>query len=105
MGSNTAALSKGNVSNCLKICYWNIHGWSSKIIGNKLADSEFSENNSDCGIVALSEIHSDKELSLPGFISLKQKNMKKTSWGPKNIGRNRNICEGRPKAPYARDAQ
>ena len=61
------------VKQCLKICYWNIHGWSSSIIGNKLADTEFLGKISDCDIVALSEIHSDKELSLPGFINIKQK--------------------------------
>ena len=61
------------VKPCSKICYWNIHVWSSKIIGNKLTDSEFLGKISDCDIVALSEIHSDKELSLPGFISIKQK--------------------------------
>ena len=84
MGSNT--LPKCDVSKCLKICYWNIHGWSSKIIGNKLADSEFLEKISDCDIVALSEIHSNKELSLPGFISLKQKIRKKLHGGPKISG-------------------
>ena len=38
---------------------------------------------SDCDIVALSEIHSDKEISLPGFISIKQKIRKKLHGGPK----------------------
>ena len=84
MGSKT--LSKCDMYNRLKICYWNIHGWSSKIIGNKLADSEFLEKISDCDIVALSEIHSDKNLSLPGFISIKQKIRKKLHGGPKISG-------------------
>ena len=70
----------------MKICYWNHHGWSSKIIGNKLADSEFLEKISDCDIVALSEIHSDKKSSLPGFISIKQKIRKKLHGGPKISG-------------------
>ena len=84
MGSKT--LSKCDMYKRLKICYWNIHGWSSKIIGNKLADSEFLEKISDCDIVALSEIHSDKNLSLPGFISIKQKIRKKLHGGPKISG-------------------
>ena len=74
------------VKQCLKICYWNIHGWSSTIIGNKLADTEFLGKISDCDIVALSEIHSDKEVSLPGFISIKQKIRKKLHRGPKIAG-------------------
>ena len=27
----------------IKIGYWNIHGWSSRLIGNKLAEPEFLE--------------------------------------------------------------
>ena len=63
-------LSAGSI----KIGYWNIHGWSSRMIGNKLLDPEFLEKISSCDIVALSELHSDKELSLPGFVSKKTKN-------------------------------
>ena len=48
--------------------------------------SEFLGKISDCDIVALSEIHSDKELSLPGFISIKQKIRKKLHGGPKIAG-------------------
>ena len=49
-------------------------------------DKEFLEKISNCDIVALSELHSDKELSLPGFESLKQKIRKKTHDGPKISG-------------------
>ena len=63
--------------NMLQLCYWNIHGWSSKVIGNKLIDPEFLEKKSKFDIVALSELHSEEELSLPGFISIKQKIRKK----------------------------
>ena len=69
-----------------KSCYWNIHGWSSKFAGNKLLDSDFLKKNSDCDIVALAELHSDHELSLPGFVSLKQKIRKKLHKGPKIAG-------------------
>ena len=80
-GSETSEKSKS-----LKVCYWNIHGWSSKIIGNKLEDSDFLEKIANCDIVALSELHSDKELSLPGFIRIKQKIRKKLHKGPKIAG-------------------
>ena len=75
-------LSAGSI----KIGYWNIHGWSSRMIGNKLVDPEFLEKISSCDIVALSELHSDKELSLPGFVSKKQKIRKKIHKGPKIAG-------------------
>ena len=68
------------------MCYWNIHGWKSKIIGNKLLDPEFLEKFSSCDIVALSELHCDNELSLPGFVSLKQKIREKLHKGPKISG-------------------
>ena len=70
----------------IKSCYWNIHGWTSKEIGNKLNESEFLEKISMCDIVGLSEIHCDKEVSLPGFVSLKQKIRKKNHKGPKISG-------------------
>ena len=70
----------------LKLGYWNIHGWSSKIIGNKLTDLEFLQKISKCDIIGLSEIHSDKEVSIPGFISLKQKIREKKNKGPKIAG-------------------
>ena len=40
----------------LKICYWNIHGWNSKIVGNKLVDPEFLQKVSKFDIVTLSEL-------------------------------------------------
>ena len=70
----------------LKIGYWNIHGWSSKTIGNKLIDSEFRGKISNCDIVAFAELHSDKEVSLPGFVSIKQKIREKSHKGPKIAG-------------------
>ena len=41
---------------------------------------------SSCDIVALFELHSDKELSLPGFVSKKQKIRKILHKGPKIAG-------------------
>ena len=48
------------------LSYWNIHGSNSKIIGNKLTDVEFLEKISDNHIVGLSELHTKKEVYLPG---------------------------------------
>ena len=70
----------------LNICYWNIHGWTSKLIGNKLYDPEFLNKISDCDILCLSEIHSNKDVSIPGFYSLRQKIRKKSHTGPKISG-------------------
>ena len=57
----------------MKIGYWNIHGHKSKLIGNKLIDPEFMEMISDKDIIGLGEIHSEGEVSIPGFVSKKQK--------------------------------
>lgn len=70
----------------LKICYWNIHGWSCTDFGNKLINPDFLKKNSGYDIVALAELHSAEEVSLPGFISIKQKIRKKIHKGPKIAG-------------------
>ena len=54
--------------------YWNIQGYKSKIIGNKL-----NEILAGSDIVELAEIHADKEVPIPGFKSLKQKIREKKS--------------------------
>ena len=70
----------------LRIGFWNIHGHKSRLIGNKLTDPEFIELISDKDIIGLGEIHSQAEVSLPGFISKKQKIREKKSRGPKLSG-------------------
>ena len=70
----------------ISMCYWNIHGWSSKIIGDKLCDDEFLAKFSNCDIVVLTELHSEKRISLPGFLNIKQKIRTKTHGGPKISG-------------------
>ncbi len=70
----------------LKIGYWNIHGHKSKLIGNKLIDPEFLEMISGSDIIGLGEIHSEGEVSIPGYVSKKQKIREKTSKGPKISG-------------------
>ena len=73
-------------SSFLTICYWNIHGWRSKIIGNKLVDPEFLQKISKFDIVALAELHCEKEVSLPGYKNLKQNIRDKKHQGPKIAG-------------------
>ena len=70
----------------IRMCYWNIHGWSSKLIGDKLNDDEFLGEILSYDIVALAELHAEKQLSLPGFLNIKQKIRTKTHKGPKISG-------------------
>ena len=57
--------------------FWNIHGHRSKIIGNKLSDPEFLNLLADRDIVGIGEIHAEGEVSIPGFISKKNKKSEK----------------------------
>ena len=61
-------------TNSLNISYWNIHGSNSKLIGDKLADLDFLKQISKSHIVGLAELHADKEVNIPGYKLLKQKN-------------------------------
>ena len=67
----------------LKLAYWNIHGVKSKIIGDKLSDTEFLDKISDSDIVGLTELHTDDEVFIPGFKLIKQKIREKSHKGPK----------------------
>ena len=66
--------------------FWNIHGHKSKVVGNKLSDPEFLNLISDRDIVGICEIHSEGEVSIPGFKSKKQKIREKIFKGPKIAG-------------------
>ena len=71
----------------LKICYWNIHGYKSEIIPNKLADKEFLQKLKNSDIVALAETHTqNKDLSIPGYTLVKNKIREKVHKGPKISG-------------------
>ena len=67
----------------LRILYWNIHGINSRVIGEKNTDQEFLKITQQYDIVCLSELHTDKAISLPGFVTKKQKFRKKQHKGPK----------------------
>ena len=69
------------------ICsYWNINGYKSKIIGNKLSDPQFLEMVSGTDILGLAEIHAEGEIFVPGFKLKKQKIREKKFKGPKVAG-------------------
>ena len=68
----------------IKICFWNVHGIKSKIIGDKLLDPEFLGNLRNSDVVSLAELHTEEEgVFLPGYRLLKQKIRKKVHKGPK----------------------
>ena len=74
--------TKGNPpSGQLIISFWNVEGYNSKLIGNKLEDPEFLNVVSKADILGLAELHADNKLSIPGFENIKQKNR-----GPKMHG-------------------
>ena len=56
----------------LKCLYWNIHGVSSQLIGEKNNDSHFVNIVQDYGIIAISELHTRVSISIPGFYLKKQ---------------------------------
>ena len=66
--------------NCL---YWNIHGISSKTLGEKTKDKKFLEIISAFDIIGISELHTKNTLSIPGFYLKKQKFRPKKHKGPK----------------------
>ena len=68
-------VSNSNIpSSVLKYSFWNIRGYTSKIIGNKLIHNDFIEKIKDCDVVGLAETHIHEEilnkLSIPGFIRI-----------------------------------
>ena len=70
----------------INILYWNIHGISSKVTGDKNSDTHFLEIISDYDVVCLSELHTNKTVSIPGFSLKKQKIRPKLHKGPKISG-------------------
>ena len=61
----------------IQISTWNIHGYKSKIVNNKLTDSTFLKEVENDDIVSLVETHNndlDDQLSIPGFKRVKVKN-------------------------------
>ena len=67
----------------LRCLYWNIHGISSRILGEKNEDPEFLKIISSSDIICISELHASKTISIPGFYLKKQKFRAKKHRGPK----------------------
>ena len=70
----------------LSIAFWNIHGHKSSYLGNKLSDPEFLNLLEGKDIIGLGELHAIGEVSIPGFVSKKQKIREKNLMGPKSLG-------------------
>ena len=60
----------------IQISSWNIHGYKSKILNNKLNDLSFLKEIESDDIVSLVETHNsdnDDQLCIPGFKRIKVK--------------------------------
>ena len=67
----------------LRCLYWNMHGITSKILGEKNKDPHFIKIIQGYDVVALSELHTQNNISIPGFHLKKQKFRTKNHKGPK----------------------
>ena len=72
---------KGEPHRQLILSFWNVEGYNSRLIGNKLEDPEFLNVVSKSDILGLAELHAENQLSIPGFKILKQKNRAKRILG------------------------
>ena len=70
----------------LKCLYWNIHGISSQILGDKSKNPHFLSIIKDFDVIAISELHTKINIQIPGFHLKKQKFRSKTHRGPKIDG-------------------
>ena len=65
----------------INVSFWNIHGYNSRLIGNKLKDIDFLNEIGKSHIVGLVETHMHEDvmcdLSIPGFKLFSHKNRKK----------------------------
>ena len=69
------------MTNYLNFCSWNIHGFKSRQLGNKLHDENFLNIIKDQDFISLTETHIHDEiledLSIPGYKRVQYKNRKK----------------------------
>lgn len=66
--------------------YWNVHGHTSQLVGDKLCDPEFRDILKNVDIIGLGELQADKKVSIPGFINKKQKIREKNLRGLRLLG-------------------
>ena len=57
----------------LRCGYWNINGYKSKYLGDKLIDKEFLDIVNECDIIGLGEIQSEGKVDIPGLSALIRK--------------------------------
>lgn len=55
------------IKNNIKCLYWNLHGVSSKILGDKNNDPNFLKTISSYDVIGVSELHTKNYTSIPGF--------------------------------------
>ena len=67
----------------LKCLYLNIHGISSKALGDKTNDENFLQTVSEYDVIGISELHTKNYVSIPGFHLKKQKFREKKDKSPK----------------------
>ena len=75
----------GGRSTC-KVLFWNIHGQTTRTIGNKFDDQQFLNVCKDFDILGLAELHTNSSPSIRGFKLIKDKIRKKLHKGPKISG-------------------
>ena len=72
----TSATSKG--IGALNLSYWNLHGWKSRIVGNKFTDEDFLSEIKNSDLIGLGETHIHEgtldNLCIPGFKLVAYKN-------------------------------
>ena len=65
----------------IKLSFWNLHGYKSRLIGNKLKDTDFLQEIQDSHVIGLAETHIHDEimdqLIIPGYKLFSYKNGKK----------------------------
>ena len=70
----------------LNLSFWNIEGFKSRIVGNKLSDPDFLAEVQNADVIGIVETHIHEEildeLTIPGFVPLNYKNR------PKNVKSN-----------------
>ena len=75
----------GRENNVIRHCFWNIQGYKSQILGNKLLSSELLQEIEGCDILGLAETHIHdqvlSELDIPGYIRKHYRNRKSHSNG------------------------
>ena len=85
IGTNSNHQLSSNIG-AFNICFWNIHGQTSKLIGDKFRDPEFFNVLRTSHIVGFAELHTESDAILTGFDIIKQKIRKNSHRGPKIAG-------------------